>query len=123
MTKIKYIGHRQTYREGCYGSGIGFIKGEAVNIEDDALASKLLRHPDVYIKADDESASTVVPVQKNASDTEDAAQDARDAIMAMSKVALTAYAKTNFSTSLDQTKKVGELRLQVVGLYDQFGVE
>lgn len=123
MTKIKYIGHRPTYREGCYGSGIEFVQGESVAIEDDILAAKLLRHPDVYAKADDEPTNVIAKTPPAETDVEDAAQDARDAIMAMPKIALTAYAKTHFSASLDQTKKVGELRMQVVGLYDQFGVE
>ena len=124
MTPIKYIGHRPTYREGCYGSGIVFTKDGVVNVDDDALANKLLRHPDVYVKADAAAEAEPVSVQKPESDaTEDAAQDTRDAIMAMDKAALSSYAKTHFSVDVDQRKSVGNLRTQVVGLFDQFGVE
>lgn len=124
MTPIKYIGHRPTYREGCYGSGIVFAKDGVINVEDDALANKLLRHPDVYVKADvaAEAAPVVVP-KAPTNDQEDAAQDTRDSIMAMDKAALASYAKTHFSVEVDQRKSVGSLRTQVVGLFDQFGVE
>ena len=124
MTPIKYIGHRPTYREGCYGSGIVFTKDGVVNVDDDALANKLLRHPDVYVKADEVADTEPVSGPKApTNDPEDAAQDTRDAIMAMDKAALASYAKTHFSVDVDQRKSVGNLRTQVVGLFDQFGVE
>lgn len=124
MTPIKYIGHRPTYREGCYGSGIVFVKDGVVNIDDDVLANKLLRHPDVYVKADAATGTeSVVGQKKPDDDAEDAAQDVRDAIMAMSKEALETYAKTHFGVDVDRRKSVENLRTQVVGLFDQFGVE
>lgn len=43
--------------------------------------------------------------------------------MAMEKDASKTYAKTHFRVDLDGRKNVGDLRTQVVGLFDQFGVE
>lgn len=128
MTPIKYIGARPTYREGAYGSGLIFTKGEVLNVEDDDLAKKLLRHPDVYVRGDAEEAkdAPVIPAKaddKKEKDKEDDAQDARDTISQMTKAALGTYAKTHFNVDLDLTKKVGELRTQVTGLFDQFGTE
>lgn len=130
MTPIKYIGARPTYREGAYGSGLLFTKGEVLNVEDDDLAKKLLKHPDVYIRGEGEEADkapvaekTDKTLEKKAQDKEDEAQDNRDTISQMTKAALGTYAKTNFNVDLDMTKKVAELRTQVTGLFDQFGTE
>lgn len=124
MTPIKYIGHRPFYREGAYGSGLAFTKGETLNVEDDALAAKLLKHKDVYVRGDAEDASaTVAPVkQAKQDDEEEQSQDARDAIAAMNKSALETYAKTNFSVDLDKRKSVESLRQEVIRMFDQFGV-
>ena len=130
MTPIKYIGARPTYREGAYGSGLIFTQGKILNVEDDELAKKLLKHPDVYIRGEGEEADkapviekTDKTLEKKAQDKEDEAQDNRDTISQMTKAALGTYAKTHFNVDLDLTKKVGELRTQVTGLFDQFGTE
>lgn len=124
MTPIKYIGHRLTYREGCYGSGLVFQRNEVVNLDDDALAAKLLRHSDVYVRAEAADGNVIaVGTPKKEDDAEDSEQDVRDSIMSMNKIALASYASTHFNVDLDHSKKIGELRVQVVGLFDQFGVE
>ena len=125
MTPIKYIGKRPTYRDGAYGSGLVFTQGETVNVEDDDLARKLLRHKDVYVAGDADQASATVAAGSAKKDdgAEDDAQDTRDAIANMTKAALKDYAKTHFSVDLDPHKSVAEQRMQVVGLFDQFGVE
>ncbi len=125
MTPIKYIGKREKYREGTYGSGIVFAQGQTVNIEDDELARKMLRHSDVYVRGDAGEAE-VTATGKAAtkdSDTEDPLQDTRDAIATMNKGALKDFAKTNFNVDLDSRKSVGDLRTQAMGLLDQFGLE
>lgn len=122
MTPIKYIGHRKQYREGAYGSGLIFTQGETLNVEDDALAAKLLKHKDVYVRGDSDEATTVQkakPVEQD--DEEDKAQDARDAIARMNKGALETYAKTHFGVDLDKRKSVDALRQHVTQLFDQYG--
>lgn len=126
MIPIKYIGKRDSYREGTYGSGIVFAKGQTINIEDDELARKLLRHPDVYIRGDAEQAvETTTSKAKDATgkDDDDPLQETRDAIASMNKGALKDFAKTNFNVDLDSRKSVGDLRMQAIGLLDQFGLE
>ena len=124
MIPIKYIGHRETYRDGCYGSGLVFAKGQTINIEDEALARKLLRHADVYVLGDagDAGANPLLAIKADDSDA-DPAQDMRDSIMAMDKSALGAFAKTHFSVDIDKRQNLSDLRTKVVGLFDQFGVE
>lgn len=125
MTPIKYIGKRETYREGAYGTGIVFAHGQTVNIEDDELARKMLRHKDVYVRGDAAEAETAEAVKTPAKDgdTEDPLQETRDAIATMNKGALKDFAKTNFNVDIDSRKSVGDLRTQAMGLLDQFGLE
>ena len=126
MTPITYIGHRQTYREGCYGSGLVFSQGQTINVDDDALAKKLLKHKDVYALGEADAAEEVEKVPATAQETDkdaDPAQDMRDSIMAMNKDALETFAKSNFSVDLDKRQKIGDLRMKVIGLFDQFGME
>lgn len=124
MIPVQYIGHRAEYREGCYGSGLVFVKDQIINVEDDALALKLLKHKDVYRrgKAPGETTAPVIDPKKP-EDEEDKTQDLRDSISVMTKASVLAYAKTNFRTDLDASKKVGELRAEVIGLIDRFGTE
>lgn len=125
MIPIKYIGHRETYRDGCYGSGLVFAKGQTINIEDEALARKLLRHADVYVLGDegDAGANPLLAIKADDDSDADPAQDMRDSIMAMDKSALGAFAKTHFSVDIDKRQNLSDLRTKVVGLFDQFGVE
>lgn len=124
MTPIKYIGHRPTYREGAYGSGIVFTKDETINVEDDTLANKLLRHHDVYVRGEaKKSAETNSSKAKDVDAEADPTQDARDAIATMNKDALETYAKTHFGVDLDKRKSIDSLRAQTTGLLDQYGLE
>ena len=131
MTPIIYIGHRPTYREGCYGSGLVFSQGQTINVDDEALAKKLLKHKDVYtlgeaaelgaiVDADEDQPKSKAPDKDK---DEDPAQEMRDSIMTMNKEALETFAKTHFSVDLDKRQKVGDLRMKVIGLFDQFGAE
>lgn len=127
MTPIKYVGHRPKYREGTYGSGIVFEHGAVIEV-DDALAVKLLRHKDVYVRGD--AAESVgkfelPPVdqkKKQAEEEEGKIQDQRDAIALMNKEALELFVKTNFQIDIDRRKSVGALREQAINLIDQYGI-
>lgn len=123
MIAIKYVGRRPRYREGAYGSGIEFTRGETVLVPDD-LGVKLLRHPDVYARgADSEAASMHVAAEPDGMrDEEDSLQEIRDSIAMMDKAALEMFAKTHFSVTLNRRQRVDSLRQQVAGLVEQFGV-
>ena len=146
-TRIKYIGKRDTYRDGIFETGIVFEKNKIYVIEDDAKARKMLRHADQYALADavladaksegdvqepvvpDGEVVTVaaksdeaVKSDEKKEQEENAAQDLRDSVATMTKQTLTDFAKTHFSVSLDGRKNVGDLRAQVVTLIDQYGL-
>lgn len=124
MIAIKYIGHRPVYRDGACGSELVFEQGQTLPVADE-FAVKMLRHPSVYVRGELGENEPEAPEAKKtkATDDEDPAQTMRDSIVQMNKDALETFAKTHFSVDLDKRKSVGDLRMQVTGLFDQFGVE
>lgn len=128
MIPIKYIGHRPVYRDGACGSELTFEQGQTLPVPDEC-ALKMLRHPSVYERGDVAAAGDVVEKEpdtgkKDSQDKgEEDAQAARDTIATMTKDALVNYAKVHFSADLDKRRSVADLRTQVTGLYDQFGID
>jgi hypothetical protein len=118
---VRYIGHRPTYKEGAYGTGIIFTKGksEFVPAKEAAL---LLKHTDVYQPGDASECGQVVVDRKTTDDSDDPAQVARDAIAVSGKEALTAYARVHFGVELDPQDTVEQQRVRVTGLIDQYGI-
>lgn len=122
MTPIRYIGPRPEYTEGTYGSRLVFVSDEIKKVPDD-LAAKLLKHPDVYELAGDAVPDEVTVAQKpDVDDTEDLLQSARDAVANMNKATLEEFAQTNFRIELNKQSKLADLRLEVIGLIDQYGL-
>lgn len=117
---VRYEGPRATYREGAYGSGLVWAQGET-KLVPEVLATKLLRHAPVYVpgdkKAAPKQAEAIATQQPQHEDT----QQVRDALNAMDKDALEAYARTHFRVELDKRKSVQSLRGQVTQLVDQYG--
>ena len=119
---VKYEGPRATYREGTYGSGLMWTKGET-KLVPAALAEKLLRHAPVYVPGDKKAApkqaeAIAEPAKKDENDT----QEVRDSFNTMDKDALEAYARTHFRVELDKRKSLQSLRGQVTQLVDQYGI-
>lgn len=114
---VKYIGHRETYMDGVYGSRITFVKGQSVLVPAD-LAAKLLRHSDVYVPGNEKKAEVVEVAQEQPVDE---TQSVRDNINNMDKNALATFAKTTYRIDLDKRLSINALREQVVGLVDQYG--
>ena len=124
MIAVKYIGHRTNFKENIYGTGIAFAPGQTVNIDDDQVANKMLKHADVYERGDVSEAENAVKLPKNkVTEDEDPDQTTRDAIANMTKGALVDYAKTHFSLDLDKKMPVDEMRTKVTGMFDQFGID
>jgi hypothetical protein len=120
---VTYIGHREQYSDGAYGSRIVWQRGQTIRVPG-ALAAKLLRHTDVYALGKDEAASSTAAAPAAQKVDEDAIQDLRDQVNAMrSREAVTTYAKTHFNMDLDGSKKLVELRADLIGLIDQYGVQ
>jgi hypothetical protein len=119
QVSVKYIGKRAQYTDGTYGTRILFIQGESRLVPIDK-ARLMLKHPDVYVPGEADAVAAVIP-EEQAKKPDDETQDMRDAIAIMDKVALEAYAKTNFRVNIDRRKNVEALRAEVTGLVDRFG--
>lgn len=122
---VRYVGRRPVYREGTYGSGIVFTKGETKLVPSD-LANKLLRHADVYVAGTVskgvEVASMPDAVKKtDEQNEEEIMQSLRDSIQTMDKDALETYARTQFKIDIDKRRGLDKLRQQVTQLIDQYG--
>ncbi|WP_425221702.1 RyR domain-containing protein [Pseudomonas sp.] len=137
---VKYIGRKPTFTDHLYGTGLTFERNQVRYMPTD-IGRKFLRHADqfkaaaaVAIPAADEPAA-----DESADDTaellakakakqeleqkdETALQDVRQQIGLMTKKALTDYAMNNYRQKLDQAQKVDELRRQVIGMVDQYGL-
>ena len=130
MIPIKYIGHRETYRDGACGSELVFKQGQTLMVDDEA-AKKMLRHPDVYCPGDVEqvhetdvdSGQEKAKPAGQAEGEDEQTQDLRDALGNMDKAALEHFAKTRFSVDIDRRKSVSTLRAEVIGMVDRFGAE
>lgn len=122
MVPVKYVGKRESYTEGTYGTRISFLKGETKLVPADK-ARLLLGHPDVYEPGEVEGAQVAETVEKPSDQTEeDRIQETRDAIANMTKAAVTTFAKTNFNVDMNAKLSLAELRAQAIGYVDQFGI-
>jgi len=118
---VKYIGKREYYVDGAYGTHIAFNQGETKLVPADK-ARLMLGHPDVYVPG--ELAQAVVTEAPKADATEeDDTQDMRDQVAQMDKDGLELFAKTHFKVDLDKRLGVAKLRAHVTQLVDQFGVK
>lgn len=116
---VKYIGKRSQYVDGAFGTRIAFRQGESKMVPADK-ALLMLRHPDVYVPGKADAPIAVVPEVK--AEGEDL-QDLRDSIAAMSdKKTLSDFAEAKYGIKLDKRKPIEELRLQAIGLVDQYGM-
>ena len=119
MVSIKYVGKRDSYIDGAFGTRIHFDRGDSRMVPAD-IAKLMLKHPDVYVPGEPDALTVAIHAPKT---QDDDTQDMRDAIVNMDHNALATYAKTHFSVKLDKRKDVGALRSQVTGLFDQFGLK
>lgn len=123
---VKYVGKREVYRDGTYGTGLVFTQGETklVPVE---KAKNLLQHPDVYVPGEVADAvpapiEVTEPEAKDSTTTEDEHMDMRDNLGRMDKDALAEFAKTHFNMTLDKRTGLEKLRTEVITRFDQLGV-
>ena len=120
FTPVKYVGFREICRDGNYGSGGEWTKGQTLMIQSDK-AVLLLKHTDVFVLGE-VTEETGIETEKN-EDQEEVLQSARDFINAIPrKQALTEYAKRNFNFDITDGK-LYEMKAQVINLIDKFGIE
>ncbi len=120
---IAYVGRRDQHKDVTYGTG-EWVRGQSKDVPP-AVASKLLRHPDVYQPAPaEEGLEVVVPptVEADEASKEAAVQEAIDAVQTMGVEALRTFAAQNFNVKLDGRKSAEKLRLDTQQLIYRFGM-
>ena len=116
---IRYIGKRETYTDGTYGSKITFTKGESLLVPDD-IAVKMLKHPDVYERGDLLSANVGVVIPPKPELNNDT-QDLRDSIMRLDSQTIIDKVQAEYQVKLDKRQGAPKLREKYIALIDQFG--
>jgi hypothetical protein len=133
---IKFIG-RKPFLDNLYRSGLHWEPGQTRDVPVD-LGNKFLRHADVFtpgkkiaanedirdILVDDTKAVLAAARKKTAKEEEEAGrvEDTRDNLLLMDKNALEAFARAHFRVELDKRRKLEDLRQQVSGYIDQYGL-
>lgn len=138
LVPVKYIGPRAEWYDRLYGTGLMFSSGQTRNLPTD-IARQLLRHGDLFEKADqppfetadgeavtvDDDTARLLEQGKQAEDAKHeqqvSIQDLYDQIDQMDKSSLESFASTKYRIDLDKRKSVDNLRAQVKQLVDQFG--
>jgi hypothetical protein len=134
MLPIKYIGFREHYTDGTYGTGIQFTKGEVQWVPEDK-AKLMLKHPDVYVLGDESNASVPVKqaVSSNAPEkelkkqlTKAQEEQVQDTIMSLNQMGLSAvrtFVKTNFAgRSLPVGINTETARQEAINMIHQLGL-
>lgn len=120
-TSIRYVGKRDTYTDGAYQSHITWERGESKPVPN-AIAAKLLQHPDQYELGEPITEDLPPLPVKRTDDTEERAQEMRDAIQGMTKAGLMSFVQNSFRVKMDKNQSVAAMRAQAIQLVDQYGV-
>ena len=124
---IRYVGVRDLHEDHLYGTRLAWLPGQVHNV-DAAIAVRMLMHKDVYERADVEANKPVSGKSNQVEQEQERVQEqqldeTRSAIAIMDKDALEQFARTHFQIDLDKRKGLSNLRSQVIGLIDQFGMQ
>lgn len=134
MAFICYIG-KKSFTDRLYKSGLNFEPNQTREVPDE-LARRFLKHKDLFelsnatsppnkAKTDDDTAHLLAQQAKNSAEksTQEAAlQDLYTQVSVMDKDALEQFARDYYQYELNKRKSLENLREEVVGLIDQFGV-
>jgi len=131
---IEFIGPRDEWIERRYKSGLTFKPGQIRSVPVE-LARKLLRHNDLFAEAklggegnapdtDDTAELLADAAARNAEDQSalEERQGIVDQVMTMDKEALAEFAFTRYQQTVNKRRSVENLREEVIGYVDQFGV-
>lgn len=122
---VQYMGNRPSPRsDNLYQTG-EWVSGQIKDVPD-AVAAKMLRHPDVYVLAGERQGVIEVvegqPLETDELD-EEAVEDARMSIDAMgTKNAVYDFVQTNFNQELDRRSSLRNMKEEAIRLIDQFGL-
>lgn len=119
LVSVKYIGKRHRYVDGAYGTRIAFEQGQSRLVPADK-ARLMLRHPDVYVPGVADAPIASVP--DTSTTDSDELQGLRDSIQAMAdKDAIASFIKQKYGIELEKRRSIERLRLDAIGLVDQYG--
>ena len=127
---VKYIGKRERYTDGLYKTGLTWEKDQTLMVSPDK-AALLLKHPDQYVRGEEETpclppaeAALLTDGKDDADDEESRVQDAKDAVTNMTDVdAVREYVKVNFSgAKLHHNVGLDTAKAKAIGMIDQFGL-
>lgn len=146
---IKYIGKREPWHDRLYRTGLVFDCNQVRTIPWD-MARKFLRHEDLFEKVDADAKDEGDEAGKSSEDDaqNDSEQDSDDTqalldeqkaknkdkddeqkelqalydqVNVMDKDALKDFAQTHYQQNTNNSKSVENIRIDVVGMIDQFG--
>lgn len=134
---VKYIGSREDWHDRVYHSGLHFEKGQTRAVPAE-IARKLLRHADLFEKAetvvvqnerepdstDDDTSELLEKGKEQQAKKKEEQQDVQgiyDQIDRMDKAGLIHFAKVNYKQDLSKNKSANQLREQCRQFVDQFG--
>ncbi len=134
MTVISYIG-KKPFVDRLYNTGLTFDVGQVRDVPED-MARLFLRHKDLFAVSDKapkvskpkETDNTQALIDQKAKETaeknksENNLQELYTQVSVMDKDALEQFAKDHYQIDLNKRKSLENLREEVVGLIDQFGV-
>lgn len=137
LIPVKYIGRRPEWHDRVYGTGLYFAAEQTRNLPPE-IARRLLRHIDLFEKAEapavevvadpvsqDDDTAALLEQGKQAKENEHAVQtqlqDLYDQIEQMGKDSLIEFASTKYRQQLSKRDSVATLRSQVRQFIDQFG--
>jgi hypothetical protein len=123
LVPVRYVGHRPRYSDGNWDTG--WWDKDQVKMIVDSVATKMLVHRNVYVKAEAEDGSEIVQSEEKTEEI-DPLQSARDAVMAMTrKAAVAEFVSANYrglqipadySGNLSQMKAFAVQQMDIYGL-------
>lgn len=137
LVPVKYIGRRPEWHDRMYGTGLYFTTEQTRNLPPE-IARRLLRHIDLFKKAEapavevvadpvsqDDDTAALLEQGKQAKENEHAVQtqlqDLYDQIEQMGKDSLVEFAATKYRQQLNKRDNLATMRSQVRQFIDQFG--
>lgn len=134
MTAVSYIG-KKPFFDRLYNTGLTFDVGQVRDVPDD-MARLFLRHKDLFVVLDTapktpktkETDNTQALIDQQAKETaekiknQNNLQDLYTQVSVMDKDALEQFAKDHYQIDLNKRRSLENLREEVIGLIDQFGV-
>lgn len=130
VINVQYIGVRDEWSDHIYGTGLHFTKNQVRAIPPH-FANKLLRHADIFTKADDtviddeETLSIIDDAQSAVAEKEaktDQQYDILHQVSKMSRDGLVQFAAERYQVKLNGRGKAEDLREEVTKLVNQYGV-